>query len=329
MPSRNDPCPCGSGAKFKRCCLVRLDAVARELRDRDAFLDDLTAWLRDEHEATVEEASRQTVLIRMLRGAIGRSMSIVWAINDYRPSDGGPPMIERYATHPEASPSDHAIVRGLAAARLDVYRVRSVAPGVWLELESLSDDTAVRVAWRDGLGQIQPTEVLVARIVRATSLPTLWGLGARFPAGDERRWRARLATLPADPAQAALALMEFHPDDAAEPLPAGVEMPTCSWRIDDDEAVLEAVEADDRWECLGLEMPEGWAFAWLDDPTSGVADLGGCRERPGEIEAARLVVCGQRVTLCSGDHRTLEQVAARLEATLGELITRGGEALAA
>jgi hypothetical protein len=59
MPSRNDRCPCGSGAKYKRCCVVRLDAVARELRARDAFLKDLTAWLRVEHEATVEEAGRR------------------------------------------------------------------------------------------------------------------------------------------------------------------------------------------------------------------------------------------------------------------------------
>lgn len=25
MPSRNDPCPCRSGAKFKRCCLIKTE----------------------------------------------------------------------------------------------------------------------------------------------------------------------------------------------------------------------------------------------------------------------------------------------------------------
>jgi uncharacterized protein YecA (UPF0149 family) len=24
MPERNDPCPCGSGKKFKNCCSVRI-----------------------------------------------------------------------------------------------------------------------------------------------------------------------------------------------------------------------------------------------------------------------------------------------------------------
>src|SRR5579863_5356282 len=44
---RNDPCPCGSGKKFKRCCLERVEADERAARqeaereqrkvDREAF----------------------------------------------------------------------------------------------------------------------------------------------------------------------------------------------------------------------------------------------------------------------------------------------------
>ena len=29
MPRRNEPCPCGSGKKYKRCCLLRDQAVSR------------------------------------------------------------------------------------------------------------------------------------------------------------------------------------------------------------------------------------------------------------------------------------------------------------
>jgi hypothetical protein len=29
---RNEPCPCGSGAKFKRCCLSDVQAKTREAR---------------------------------------------------------------------------------------------------------------------------------------------------------------------------------------------------------------------------------------------------------------------------------------------------------
>jgi len=308
---------------------VQLDVVARELRERDAFLGDLIAWLRAEHAQTIEEAGNHTTLIRMLRGVTGRSMSMVWALNDYLPADGGPTLMERYIARPELGPSAKAIARGLAEARLAVYRVRSVAPGVCLELESLSDDPSARVAWRDGLEHLRIAEILVARVVQATTAPTLWGLGARFPADGERRWRARLAALPADPAQAALTILSFRPDDAAEPLPDGVDLHTMAWSIKDDERVLEVIEDDDLWECLGEALPSGWAFAWPDEATPSVTDLGGWREEVGEIEAARLIIHEQDITLLSGDRGTLHEIAFRLEADLGGLIVPAGASLAA
>jgi hypothetical protein len=131
-------------------------------------------------------------MIQIVRGITGRSMSMVWAINDYRPADGGLPLIHRYAARVGLSEAERAIARGLADARLDAYRVRPTAAGAWLELESLGHGTSVGVAWRDAHEQLDLGEVLVARVVRATSLPTLCGLGPRFP-GGERRWRARLA----------------------------------------------------------------------------------------------------------------------------------------
>ena len=35
-PGRNDPCPCGSGKKYKKCCLARDDAAANAQRDQAA-----------------------------------------------------------------------------------------------------------------------------------------------------------------------------------------------------------------------------------------------------------------------------------------------------
>jgi SEC-C motif len=33
---RNDPCHCGSGRKYKQCCLAKDEAVAREARAKEA-----------------------------------------------------------------------------------------------------------------------------------------------------------------------------------------------------------------------------------------------------------------------------------------------------
>src|SRR5438105_14316735 len=74
VPSRNEPCPCGSGRKYKRYCLERLGTVARELRERDAVLSDVIEWIKDEHQQELEDASSETTLVRLLRGPTGRSM---------------------------------------------------------------------------------------------------------------------------------------------------------------------------------------------------------------------------------------------------------------
>ena len=34
---RNDPCPCGSGAKFKNCCIDKAEKKARADRDAKLF----------------------------------------------------------------------------------------------------------------------------------------------------------------------------------------------------------------------------------------------------------------------------------------------------
>ncbi len=36
LPGRNDPCHCGSGKKYKHCCLSKDEAAAREKHDVEA-----------------------------------------------------------------------------------------------------------------------------------------------------------------------------------------------------------------------------------------------------------------------------------------------------
>jgi hypothetical protein len=330
MPSRNEPCPCGSGRKHKRCCLERAGAIAGELRARDELMDDVIEWLRREHEQTLRQANSETTLIRMLGGPTGRSMSLVWALNDYRPADGGPPLMARYAERRDLAPPARAIARRLAEARLDVHRVRAKTPGVSLELDSLTAGPPARVAWRDWSERLQVGDLLVARVVHETALATVWGFAVCFPADTERRWKALLAALPSDPADAALAVIEFDPDDAAEPVPDGIELYTLSWAIDDRDAVLDALGDEGLClEDLGESLPSGWAFAWLADPTAGDIDLGGWNENDGQIELARLIVDEREVSLISATRQTLTEIAAHLETSLHDLIKPSPSRLAA
>src|SRR5437588_11909236 len=38
-PGRNDPCPCGSGKKYKRCCLLQVASISPVRRFEDILAD--------------------------------------------------------------------------------------------------------------------------------------------------------------------------------------------------------------------------------------------------------------------------------------------------
>jgi len=99
------------------------------------------------------------------------------------------------------------------------------------------------------------------------------------------------------------------------------------WTIDDDDPVIDALEEDDPWECIGQALPTGWAFSWPGDDTRTV-DLGGLRDE-GEIEFALLTVCAREMTLVSADRQTLAELTVILDTTLRGLISPQSETLAA
>jgi tetratricopeptide (TPR) repeat protein len=59
---RNDPCPCGSGHKYKRCCLPRDEAAAVE-RARAREREQTAARLADEDDGLDEASNRVIDLI--------------------------------------------------------------------------------------------------------------------------------------------------------------------------------------------------------------------------------------------------------------------------
>jgi hypothetical protein len=57
---RNDPCPCGSGQKYKRCCLPRDEAAAVE-RARAHEREQAAATLIADDDDGLDEASNRAV----------------------------------------------------------------------------------------------------------------------------------------------------------------------------------------------------------------------------------------------------------------------------
>jgi hypothetical protein len=59
---RNDPCPCGSGKKYKRCCLQRAHAEDRERSAHYGAAGRALAWLEEQHGEAMREAILQEFL---------------------------------------------------------------------------------------------------------------------------------------------------------------------------------------------------------------------------------------------------------------------------
>ena len=53
---RNDPCPCGSGLKYKRCCWQKEFAPAPEVKDHEGAVARALAWLNERHRKAFRAA---------------------------------------------------------------------------------------------------------------------------------------------------------------------------------------------------------------------------------------------------------------------------------
>jgi hypothetical protein len=51
---RNSPCPCGSGTKFKRCCLGRIERARHAHREHDRVGRDVVAWASEQHGESLD-----------------------------------------------------------------------------------------------------------------------------------------------------------------------------------------------------------------------------------------------------------------------------------
>jgi hypothetical protein len=159
---RNDPCPCGSGQKFKKCCLPRQEALLERLGARRQ-LETLSGrkaveWLNDAHEKEadaaiesaffgfVEKAERERLdhLPQGLQQRIGLNLQD-WVLNEASLELDGQRRPVRELIQAEAGEKlERRELDCLAAMRthpLRLYEVRSVKPGEGIALQDLLDAT--------------------------------------------------------------------------------------------------------------------------------------------------------------------------------------------
>jgi len=195
-PSRNDPCPCGSGRKFKHCCLpsrtaedsARLRVRAAEGRVVDGLLQFtietwgepliLHAWEDFWNYDDVPEDLATTPEFD--------PMFVPWLVLGFVPdpeSDDAdvdwptqPIGLEWLATtEPDISDLDRAYIETACRSPMSVLAVEDVTPGRSLDLKDVLTGSRFHVLEQGASKTLRPADLIFSRIVTLDGVSLMFG----------------------------------------------------------------------------------------------------------------------------------------------------------
>ena len=165
---RNDPCPCESGRKFKRCCLKRLDEIRSRVERHELSIGDF----RRDWEQRAESVE-----------GINQLLEGVWAV--VSAGDQAPRLARRLLGDMGIGLDRDEVEQ----AAQHVEHVRDIPPG-WM------NDFSTGWTWQKPLVEtVAPVlaELLwqewVSDVARPHRIKTLIGSGYRFDADSQQRWQ--------------------------------------------------------------------------------------------------------------------------------------------
>lgn len=206
-PARNDPCPCGSGAKFKRCCGASaagasVDEAQRE-RSLTRVMDHLGGALGAPILAHVFERVLEPTLARAPSGARPRQevldlFAVDHAVADWRDEDDRS-LVERMRADGVAlDAADVDYLGALAASARSLHLVQRNDERT-LILNDLWRERKLVVERRVGERGLAPGTLLIARVLRGEGRPArIEGPTTALPASRVRPVLDDLARARAD-----------------------------------------------------------------------------------------------------------------------------------
>jgi SEC-C motif len=198
---RNDPCPCGSGKKYKRCCLGK-DASASgawTAGERDSALAGLMRFARraelDGDRAAAELTFWGRRLGRMTPAQAREAMDLEqsrfgfheWLVFDC-PLHGGGTIVERFLARGGAGlrSGERRYLERMRLSHLRPYEVQAVRRDEGLDLLDLWANKRVRVRERLATRQLVQWDVLAARVILGPEgEPVLDGSPYLYPAREK------------------------------------------------------------------------------------------------------------------------------------------------
>ncbi|NLV56467.1 MAG: hypothetical protein GXY13_12740 [Acidimicrobiales bacterium] len=206
---RNDPCPCGSGRKFKQCCQRHPQPLG--LAGRASFAQwKVQTWAMDRHRGCVPE----------LDFDLGMHAIDLFVLSLHAHLLEGGAMSELVAQMGGLLPDDEReLIESWADARHRLYRVERFSPDGELRLRDASGegdgdepggDVLTVAADLGPLHELRPKGHLLGAVLDTPGGPLLAGLPVAVPDEDVDRVRAALAADPGEEDLYALVRSMLH-----------------------------------------------------------------------------------------------------------------------
>jgi hypothetical protein len=198
---RNAPCPCGSGRKYKQCCL-RAEERRRAVRAaREEGLAKALSWLERRYPKELQRALDEQYFAGADRGALQSRLAGArqdlgglleanareWLLTEAKlataQGDAYAPELVLGPGGPDLTGDERSWVEAVAAAPLGVYETQGVKAGEGLFLRDLPQDGGdpVWVADRVASRTMRVGEVLGARLAEADGAWSFTGALYPFP----------------------------------------------------------------------------------------------------------------------------------------------------
>jgi hypothetical protein len=200
---RNDPCPCGSGKKYKHCCLKKeaegkSEAIGRE-RSWDTMMDKLLDFSREvRFQQELQSAfdlfwNRSYTIDQVDSLEPTQIMSFLdWYVHDHHTAADGRRMAEIFLDERGSalSSQERELLEVEGHALMSAFEVRAVEEGKTVELIDAFRDTEVQVRHTPSLRGIDAGQLLLARVAATGDLYRFSWISAIVPPEIEGDFKA-------------------------------------------------------------------------------------------------------------------------------------------
>jgi len=196
---RNEPCPCGSGKKYKKCCMPKETALDlneyRIARTEESLRGEIlkcatSARFKDEIVDAFRKYHRDKIDTSLLLGqsAMENIRFLDWFINDHVHSTKNKRIIELFSELRAKSLDDEQqkLLGEWLTSRLGAFEVQSVKGGL-LKVAGVFDKQKLSFDDEAACDELEKGDIVVARITTSGGKKKLGGAPIRVPADAKQK----------------------------------------------------------------------------------------------------------------------------------------------